>query len=456
MTSNTNSLPQHRDDSAENFLVGGVTSGWNSFCESGRTMVRRAEGALLTDVDGREYIDWIMGWGSLLLGHNPQSVFDAIQEAIQLGFGFQYETESHGQLAREICQAIPGAERVRLANTGSEATLHALRVAREVTRRRKIVKFEGHFHGLNDYLLYGVDCSPYLGPQLSDRSITPVHGSAGLPDEVLKELIIVLPFNDVNALQATFEKEGAEIAAVILEPIALNIGCIAPDEGFLQTLRDMCDGNGSLLIYDEVLTGFRVARGGAGELFGVAADLICLGKALGCGMPIAALAGKREYMEVLTPKGEVQMAGTNTGRHMTVLGALAALRTMGQPGFYDHIRSLNDRVVVGCRLLFERYSVPAYVEGYGGRIGVFLGTEKRPRDFRGVVQTWNRNFHVACYREAYYRKGLFGFLLPLGVCPEPITLSAAHTPELIDETLNRLEDILKAIPYTPNSFPIEV
>ena len=411
-------------------------------------MVKRAEGARLIDVDGREYIDWIMGWGSLLLGHNPQSIFDAIQNAIQLGFGFQYETESHGQLAREICQAVPGAEKVRLANTGSEATLHALRVAREVTGRRKIVKFEGHFHGLNDYLLYGVDCSPFLGAQLADRSITPVGGSAGLPDEDLKELIIVLPFNDVDALQATFEKQGAEIAAIILEPIALNIGCIAPDEGFLQTLREICDANGSLLIYDEVLTGFRVARGGAGELFGVAADLVCLGKALGCGMPVAALAGKREYMEVLTPKGEVQMAGTNTGRHMTVLGTLAAVRTMGQPGFYEHLRSLNDRAVHGCRMLFERYGVPAYVEGYGGRIGVFLGPDTRPRDFREVVRTWNRKFHVACYREAYHRKGLFGFLLPLGVCPEPITLSAAHTFELIDETLNRLEHILKTIPYT--------
>jgi glutamate-1-semialdehyde 2,1-aminomutase len=337
---------------------------------------------------------------------------------------------------------------VRLANTGSEATLHALRVAREVTGKSKIIKFEGHFHGLNDYLLYGVDCSPFLGEELEHGAIKPVPGSKGLPDDALSPLIIVLPFNDLEALQLTFEREGRNIAGVILEPIALNIGCIAPDPGFLQSLREICDAHGALLIYDEVLTGFRVARGGAGELFGVPADLICLGKALGCGMPVAALAGRREYMEVLTPKGEVQMAGTNTGRHMTVRGTLAAVRTMSQPGFYDHLRSLNDRAVDGCRNLFERYGIPAYVEGYGGRIGVFLGAEERPRNFREVVQTWNRPFHVACYREAYYRKGLFGFLLPLGVCPEPITLSAAHTPSLIDETLNRLEDILRIIPYT--------
>lgn len=447
MNSQPNYAPSTTTDLAAEYLVGGVTSGWNSFCESGRAVVRRADGALLYDVDGKEYIDWIMGWGSLLLGHKPQPVFEAIREAMELGFGFQYETEAHGELAKEICSVVPGAEKVRLANTGSEATLHALRVAREVTGRAKIVKFEGHFHGLNDYLLYGVDCSPYLGDALEGGAIRPVPGSEGLPDEALGPLIIVLQFNDPDALQATFERMGGEIAAVILEPIALNIGCVAPDPGLLKTLRDVCDAHGSLLIYDEVLTGFRVARGGAGELFGVTADLTCLGKALGCGMPVAALAGRREYMEVLTPKGEVQMAGTNTGRHMTVRGTLAAVRAMSQPGFYERLRSLNDRTVAGCRELFGRYGVPAYVEGYGGRIGVFLGIEERPRNFREVVEGWNRPFHVACYREAYYRKGLFGFLLPLGVCPEPITLSYAHTDELIDETLNRLEDILRTVPY---------
>ncbi|HMG05213.1 MAG TPA: aminotransferase class III-fold pyridoxal phosphate-dependent enzyme, partial [Chthoniobacterales bacterium] len=241
--------------------------------------------------------------------------------------------------------------------------------------------------------------------------------------------------------------EGAQIAAVILEPIALNIGCIAPDPGFLATLRQICDTFGSILIYDEVLTGFRVARGGASELFGIPADLICLGKALGCGMPVAALAGKRAYMEVLTPKGEVQMAGTNTGRNMTVRGTLAALRVLGAPGFYQRLGELNDRTVNGCRSLFEAYGVPAYVEGYGGRIGVFLGLESRPRNFRDVVLGWNREFHIACYRDAYYRKRLFGFLLPLGICPEPITLSIAHNEEVIDETLTRLEDILRNVPY---------
>lgn len=433
---------------SQSYLVGGVTSGWNEFCESGHTTVKRSRDAKIWDAADREYIDWIMGWGSLLLGHNPQPVFDAIYEAINLGFGFQYETSTHEELAGEICRAVPGAEKVRLANTGSEATLHALRVARQVTGRSKIVKFEGHFHGLNDYLLYGVDCSPFFG-EYSEKtgSISPVSGSAGLPDASLQELIIVVPFNDLNALQSVFEREGKNIAGVILEPIALNIGCIAPDEGFLQGLREICDTYSSLLIYDEVLTGFRVARGGAGELFGVIPDLVCLGKALGCGMPVAALAGKREYMEVLTPKGEVQMAGTNTGRHMTVRGTLAAVKAMGEPDFYRKLQALNDRMVSGSQVLFEKYNVPAYVEGYGGRIGIFLGSETRPRNFREVVKIWNRDFHVACYRKAYYEKGLFGFLLPLGVCPEPITLSAVHTPQLIDETLNRLEDILKEVPY---------
>jgi len=432
---------------ADQYLVGRVCSGWNSLRETGPITVRRADGSRVWDTQGREYIDWIMGWGSLLLGHRPEPVMAAIREALDLGPGFQYETEASGELAREICQAIPGAEKVRLANTGSEATLHALRVARKVTGRAKIVKFEGHFHGLNDYLLYGVDCAPVLGESLEGGAIMAVPGSQGLPDAALAPLVIVLPFNDVDALQAAFERDGAEIAAVILEPIALNIGCIAPDPGFLATLRQICDRFGALLIYDEVLTGFRVARGGASELFGVSADLICLGKALGCGMPVAALAGKRAYMEVLTPKGKVQMAGTNTGRNITVRGTLAALRVLGEPGFYRRLGELNDRTVNGCRDLFERYGVPAYVEGYGGRIGIFLGLETRPRNFREIVSGWNQEFHIACYRDAYYRKGLFGFLLPLGICPEPVTLSIAHNEEIIDETLTRLEDILRNVPY---------
>jgi len=429
------------------YLVGGVTSGWNNFKETGKLIVSEAYGCKIKDVKGTEYIDWIMGWGSLLLGHNPESVINAIQDTFTSGFAYQYESPLSALLAKEICDAIPCADKVRLANSGTEATLHSVRVARKATGRKKIVKFEGHFHGLNDYLLYGVDCSPEMGSFEPDGNITPMAGSEGLPDETLKELIYVLPFNDVNALENVFKHHGHEIAGVILEPISLNIGCIRPDDNFLKTLRDICDMHGALLIFDEVLTGFRVALGGAGELFGVNPDLVCLGKALGCGAPVAALAGKSDYMNLLKPSGNVEMAGTNTGRQMTVASALAAIRELKKPGFYEKLRNLNKMTIEGCIQLFERYKIPAYVEGFGGRIGIHIGTESRPRNFREVVNTWNQSFHLACYRKAFYEKGLFGFLLPLTICPEPITLSIAHTDNDINETLNRFEDILQNIPY---------
>ena len=435
-------------EAADRYLVGGVTSGWNSYQVTGRTLVDRARGARVWDVAGTEYIDWIMGWGSLLLGHDPAPVLEAIRGSFDGGFGFQYETEAHGRLAQKICEMVPCAEKVRLANSGTEATLHALRVARRATGRRRIVKFEGHFHGLNDYLLYGVDCGPECGGLRPDGTYEPVAGSQGLPDESLAELVLVLPWNDVDALEEVFRRYGDDVAGVILKPIALNVGCIAPDPGFLAALRAICDRHGALLVFDEILTGFRVAPGGAGELYGVRPDLVCLGKAMGCGMPVAALAGRRDYMELLTPVGRVEMAGTNTGRRMTVLGTLAALEAMSTPGFHDRLRMLNDRAVVGLRELLARYRVPAYVEGWGGRIGVFLGIEERPRTFRDITRSWNREFHVACYREAYYRQGLYGFLLPLTTCPEPVTLSMAHGTELVDETLGRFEAILQAVPYS--------
>jgi glutamate-1-semialdehyde 2,1-aminomutase len=431
----------------DDYLVGGVTSGWNHFRVTGHTRVSRAMGAKIWDKDGNEYIDWIMGWGSLLLGHNPTPIMEAVKASFEVGFGFQYETEKHLELANEICSAVPSAERVRPANSGTEATLHAIRIARHVTGRKKIIKFEGHFHGLNDYLLFGIDNRLELGEINADGSIIPIPGSGGLPVEELSRLVIVLPFNDIDAVTQAFEQEGSDIAGIILEPISLNVGCIRPDDGYLESLREICDRYGSVLIFDEVLTGFRVALGGAQELLGVMPDLTCLGKALGCGMPAAALAGKKEFMDSLTPVGKVEMAGTNTGRYMTVVGTLAAVRELKKSNPYPRLRELNDRFISDCKGLFDTYHVPVYIEGYGGRIGIYMGMEKRPRNFREIRANWNEKFHLACYQEAYEKKKLFGFLLPLTTCPEPVTMSVCHDEEIIAETLNRLEDVLKKIPY---------
>lgn len=431
-------------------LVGGVMSGWNSYQETGATIVRRARGPRLWDTAGREFIDWNMGWGSLVLGHSPDAIRSAITEALDEGFGFPYETEASAELGSLVC-AVTATDRVRFANSGLEATHHAIRLARRETGRWIVVKFEGHFHGLHDGLLYGVDAGRPVGPIRTDGSIAPVPGSAGMPDHVLGGLIRVIPFNDLEALHKVFEAHRDQIACVIMEPIALNMGCIRPDPGFLESVRETCDTNGSLLIYDEVRTGFRVAPGGAAQLLGVSPDLVCYGKALGCGMPIAAVAGRRAVMDHLSPVGDVEMAGTNTGRNMLIRASLAALREVARPGFHDRLDRLQSRFIDGCTSVFRRHRVPAYVEGCGGTIGIYLGLTERPRNFRDVLAHWNRAYQVACYREAYANHGLYGFLLPQGDCPEAVVLSSEHTPAVIDSTLEKLDRILKAVPYFEKS-----
>lgn len=420
-------------------------SSWNNFSVTGPTVVQKADGCRVWDTSGQERIDWIMGWGSLVLGHNPTAVTEAITSCLDTGFAYQYESPANRELADLIAEFLPAVEKVRLCNSGLEATQYAIRLARAVTGRGKILKFEGHFHGLNDFLLWGVDCSEELGAVDDDGLVTALPGSPGLPAE-LGEMVVIVPFNDPEAIAAAFRRH-ADIAAVIMEPVSLNIGCVFPDPGFLQAVRDLCADNGALLIFDEILTGFRGALGGAQEVFGITPDLTCLGKAMGCGMPVAAVGGRQEYMEALSPVGALDMAGTNTARRMTVVGTLAALRAQRDLDVSATLRAANDYFVEQVRIVLARHGVPAYVEGWGGRIGVHIGSEERPRDYRQVVALWNGDYHRECYRLAHEKHRLFGFLLPLTICPEPVTLSGAHRREDLDETLNRLDDIVGSLPY---------
>lgn len=442
-----NKLSSPQSGDLADHLVGSVMSGWNHFQESGRTLIDRADGCRVTDTEGNTRIDWIMGWGSLVLGHRPDSVFEGIAAAQDLGFGYMYESPRNAELSDLVASMVPTAEKMRLANSGTEATLNAIRVARAVTGRKLIVKFEGHFHGLNDYLLFGVDGGKTLGEIRDDGTIAPEPGSAGLPEGALKALILVLPFNDLHALERVFAAHGADIAGVILEPVALNIGCVPPAPGFLEALREITARNKSLLIFDEVLTGFRLGASGAQGYFGVNPDLTCLGKALGCGMPAAALCGRAEFMDILSPVGAAEMAGTNTGRQMTVMGTLAALRAMQTVDAWSTLWNLNDYFITECGALLQRHGVPAALQGFGGRIGVHIGNECAPTNFREVVARWNGPYYRRLYRALHDTGKLFGFLLPLGPCPEPVTLSAAHTKADLDDTLDIFEHVLKVEPY---------
>jgi len=429
---------------AEQYLVGGVSAGWNAFPVSGPIRFKRGEKSYLYDIEDNEYIDWIMGWGSLMLGHNPDILRDSMLKAFDIGFGFQSETQYHLQLAELICKLVPCAEKVRLANSGLEATLYAIRLARAYTGKNKIIKFEGHFHGLHDYLLFDMDTSPRLGNVMENGDIESIPGSVGIPD-VLGDLVVTLPFNDLNAFEQAVQRHKNDLAGVILEPIALNMGCVKPEQSFIEGIRDITQSEDIILIFDEVMTGFRANLGGAQVDLGVIPDLGCFGKILGCGFPIAAIAGKDEIMQYLSPTGQVQMSGTNTGRLLTVIGSLAALETLQQPGFYEHISHLNNYFVDNCSKLLEQYRIPGYVDGYGGRIGIFLGMTHKPQDLRHIVKEWDEELHWKCYRAVVEFKRLFGFLLPLPNCPEPVTLCATHTQEDIDETLNLFEDVLKSI-----------
>jgi glutamate-1-semialdehyde 2,1-aminomutase len=431
---------------AEQSLVGGVASGWNHLSLIGPLYFERAHGAYLYDVDGARYIDYFLGWGSLLLGHDPSGVRAALLDVLQQGFCHEYEMESQVLLAEKICAIVPCAERVRLANSGTEATMYALRIARSRTGKNKVIKFEGHFHGLHDGLLFATDSSPRLGAVREGGEIEPVPGSSGVPGS-LGEMVIVLPFNDTEAFARAVERHRADLAAVIMEPIAMNLGCIPPDRAFLDAVRRLTRQNGIILIFDEVLTGFRVALGGAQEHYGVTPDLACFGKALGCGMSIAAVAGQKEIMEEIYPPGQVQMGGTNSGRILAVAGALAALEALSRPGFYEHLHALTDRVVAGMISLTAKYGIPAHVEGIGGRIGVYFGLERPPRNMRDILDGWNQAFHNECYLKATLEKGLYGVFHPLPFCPESMTLCAAHTREDVDETLDKIEDIFKQVPY---------
>lgn len=426
--------------------VGGVLSGWNHLAVTGPVQIRNASKARIQLVSGEWCDDYIMGWGSCFLGHDSSVVRRALRRALSRGFLQQYETEAHRQLSESFCDAVPCAEKLRLVNSGLEATMYAVRVARAVTGRRLILKFEGHFHGLNEGLTWNVDSSARCGAVLESGELERVEGTVGIPVE-FGQLTVPLPWNDLGAVKTAFETYAGDVAGIILEPIALNIGCIRPDHGFLESLRTLATEHGALLIFDEVLTGFRANIGGAQKDYGVVPDLAAFGKAFGCGVPIAGLAGKAEYMDVIAPRGPVQISGTNTGRYLSVSAALAVLDHMRDGAVYQYVEQLDSQLKQGLADVFASHSIPCHVDSYGGRIGVHIGRADRPRTMRDVAQTYPVEFARKLFGLLSTEYGLYGFLLPQAYCPEPVTLSAVHTPEMIDAACDRLDAALKRIAY---------
>jgi len=406
---------------AQQHIPGGVNSPVRAFKGVGGTpvFVKRAEGAYIYDEDDKQYIDYIGSWGPMLFGHNFPPVIEAVREALNYGISFGAPTAIETEMAELICQTVPAMELVRMVSSGTEATMSAIRLARGYTGRDKIVKFEGCYHGHSDSLLVKAGSGALtLGEP----------NSPGVP-AALAEHTITLNFNDINSVKEAFAEVGEQVACIIVEPIAGNMNCIPPVPGFLEGLREVCDHYGSVLIFDEVMTGFRVARGGAQELYGVHADLVTLGKIIGGGMPVGAFGGKREIMEQIAPLGPVYQAGTLSGNPLAMRAGIAMLTAMQREGLYEELSAKTEYLTEGLKAVAAKNGVPVCTAAVGGMFGLFFTEADSVNSFAEAT---------ACDLEAF--KTFFHLMLDEGVYLAPSAyeagfLSAAHTGADLDATI---------------------
>ena len=416
---------------ASEILVGGVNSPVRA-CKNVHAsprFIRRGQGAYLWDEDGNRYIDYVLSYGPAILGHAQASVVADLHNAIIKGNGFGSPTQAETQLAKQIRDFFPSCEKVRFVNSGTEATMSAIRLARGVTGRDRIVKCHGHYHGHVDSLLV----------KAGSGALT--HGapdSAGIPNAVA-ELTSVVDYNDLDAMSAVFQSDGAEIAAVILEPVAGNMGMVLPDPGYLEGVAKLCKENGALLIFDEVMTGLRVGLNGAQGIYGVKPDITCLGKVIGGGLPAAAYGGSAEIMDHLSPVGPVYQAGTLSGNPVAMAAGLKTLELISEPGFYDGIFAQTEKLVVGLRERAKAAGIPFTTNHVGSMFGGFFTEETAITNYQQVM---------ACDNERFNR--FFHGMLEAGVYLAPASfeagfMSAAHCDEDIQFTLDAAEKVFAGL-----------
>lgn len=428
-------------EEAKMYEVAGVNAGGRFDSAWGRPfLVSRGEGSRIYDVDGNEFIDYYQSAGAMFHGYNHPAITQAVVDVMRLGTVCNYETEHHLRLARKLSETIPSAERVRLSNTGTEATMGALRLARAHTGKSKVLKFEGHFHGMHDYLFFNWQ-TPLTDP-LPDGTIRTAPDTDGIP-ATLGDLLVVIPFNDLELLERTIRAHKDELAAIILEPIAYNQGCIAADREYLAAMRRLATDNNIVLIFDEVLSGFRTGAGCAQEYLGVTPDLTTLAKALAGGMPISALVGKREVMETLNPIGHCVMSGTYTGHLTGVVAALVSLDLMTSPGFYDRLLGVSQRLYDGINDIFCRSSIRGHVQGIGARFGWYFGVEETVTNLRQASR-FDPEMTTRFVKLAG-QCGLYFHHYATRRAPMHYGLTSAHTEQDIDETLNRIETIFNKL-----------
>ncbi|VAW95273.1 Glutamate-1-semialdehyde 2,1-aminomutase [hydrothermal vent metagenome] len=416
---------------AQKHIPGGVNSPVRAFRGVGGDPVffKSSEGAYITDEDNQRYVDYVGSWGPMIVGHSHPAVLQAVQDVIKNGLGFGAPTHIETEMADKVCELVPSVELVRMVNSGTEATMSAIRLARGFTGRDKIVKFEGCYHGHSDSLLVKAG---------SGALTLGVPTSPGVP-AALAEHTITLDYNNIDSVKEAFAQVGNQVACIIVEPVAGNMNCIPPVPGFLEGLREICDEHGSVLIFDEVMTGFRVALGGAQQHYGVTPDLTTLGKVIGGGLPVGAFGGRREIMEQIAPLGPIYQAGTLSGNPVSMAAGLKTLELISAPGFHDALSATAVKLCNGLEERAKAAGIPLTTNQVGGMFGVFFTDAGTVNDFYQATQ---------CNADRF--KLFFHGMLGQGVYLAPSAyetgfVSSAHGDAEIDATLTAAERVFASL-----------
>lgn len=428
------SQANHSNQSAQLFktaqahIPGGVNSPVRAFkgVDGTPIFIERAKGAYLHDVDGKQYIDYIGSWGPMILGHAHPEVIEAVQRAAEHGLSYGAPTAIESEMAETLCRLVPSLEQVRMVNSGTEATMSAVRLARGYTGRNKIIKFEGSYHGHADsFLIKAGSGMLTLGEPTSP----------GVPAD-LAQHTMNLPYNHAQSLKTAFAEHGDDIACVIVEPVAGNMNCIPPREDFLHTMRSLCDEHGVVLIFDEVMTGFRVALGGAQAHYGITPDLTTLGKVIGGGMPVGAFGGKRDIMRHLAPEGAVYQAGTLSGNPVAMAAGLTTLKLIQTDNFYDTLSQKAQRLTQGMQHVTDQLGIAFNTHQVGGMFGFFFNPHQRIETFEQVQDSdmtlFKQFFHAMLERGVYLAPSAY----------EAGFISMAHSDDDIDQTIAAAHDAL--------------
>ncbi len=417
-------------EEAKKYIPGGVNSPVRAFKAVGGTppFITSALGSKIYDVDGKEYIDYVSSWGPMIVGHRHPRVIEALQKALTKGLSYGAPTEAEIELARMIVEAVPSIEMVRMVNSGTEATMSAIRLARGYTGRDKIIKFSGCYHGHGDFLLVKAG---------SGATTLGIPDSKGVPDDFARNTI-TLPFNNLDAVKKAVKAEAPKIAAIILEPVPGNMGVVLPQEGFLRGLRDLCHETGIVLIFDEVMSGFRVAWGGAQSLYGVIPDMTCLGKVIGGGLPVGAFGGKKEIMENLAPLGPVYQAGTLSGNPLAVTAGLETLKILAQPGTYETLGKSSAYLVEKAKKLAQKTGVKTHISRVGSMFTLFFASQEvidYDTALKSDTVAFSRYFHLMLKGGIYLAPSQF----------EANFISLAHSQENLDKTLEVMAKTFKEL-----------